>query len=124
VWIDVINEIDTPQAARCISLLEDGAPVALTDVIYAEILQGFSTEREANRVERHLQGFPILRLEGLNDFKLAAGLYRKARRAGITIRKTLDCLIAAPCIREDAPILHRDDDFNRLASCSALKIFE
>ena len=124
VWIDVINERETPKASRCLGLLENGAPVALTDVIYTEILQGFRTEGEARRVERHLRAFPVLHLQTLDDFTLAAGLYRQARRAGITIRKTLDCLIAAPCIREGVPILHLDDDFDRLASCTQLEIFE
>jgi predicted nucleic acid-binding protein len=124
VWVDVINVVETRQAARCIELLEDGAPVALTDVIFAEILQGLRTEREARRVERHLRAFPLLRLETLDDFGLAASLYRQARRAGVTIRKTLDCLIAAPCVREGVPLLHADSDFDRLASCTRLETFE
>ena len=124
VWVDVINERETPKATRCIGLLEDGAPVALTDVVFTEVLQGFRTEREATRVERHLRAFPLLRLETIDDFALAAGLYRQARRAGITIRKTLDCLIAAPCVREGVPILHFDDDFDRLASCTKLETFD
>ena len=67
--------------------------------------------------------FPILSLEGLDDFALAASLYRTARREGVTIRKTLDCLIAAPCVRTGAPLLHADADFDRLASCTSLRIF-
>ncbi|MBI4728668.1 MAG: PIN domain-containing protein [Acidobacteria bacterium] len=67
--------------------------------------------------------FPVLRLETLDDFALAASLYRQARRAGVTIRKTLDCLIAAPCVRAGAPLLHRDRDFDLLASCTALSVF-
>ncbi|MGH2734953.1 MAG: type II toxin-antitoxin system VapC family toxin [Actinomycetota bacterium] len=124
VWVDVINEKATSRATRCIGLLEDGAPVALTDVIYTEVLQGLRTEREAKQVARHLRAFPVLRLETPDDFDLAARLYRQARRAGITIRKTLDCLIAAPCVRDGIPILHSDDDFDRLASCTRLEIFE
>jgi len=65
----------------------------------------------------------VLRLEGLDDFSLAASLYRTARAKGVTIRKTLDCLIAAPCVRTGAPLLHSDADFDRLASCSSLRIF-
>lgn len=124
VWIDVINEVETPEATRCVELLEDGAPVALTDVVFTEVLQGFRTERDASRVERRLRAFPLLRLETLDDFGLAARLYREARRAGVTIRKTLDCLIAAPCVREGVPILHSDDDFDRLASCTQLEVFK
>ncbi|MCA1707547.1 MAG: PIN domain nuclease [Actinobacteria bacterium] len=123
VWIDVLNGVDSPQASRCTELLEDGAPLALTDVIFTEILQGFRHEGEARRVEKNLRAFPTLRLDALDDFVLAAELYRKARRAGVTVRKTLDCLIAAPCVRDDVPILHADEDFNRLASCTDLEIF-
>lgn len=124
VWIDVLNENNTAPALRCIELLQDGAPLALTDVIFTEVLQGFRRERDAARVEEYLRFFPVLRLETLDDFALAARLYRQARRSGITIRKTLDCLIAAPCIREGAPILHSDEDFDRLATCTALEIYE
>lgn len=123
VWIDVLAGRPTRQAIRCVDLIEGGEPVALTDMIFTEVLQGLRSEDEAELVERHLRAFPILRLEGLDDFALAASLYRAARRHGITIRKTLDCLIAAPCVRTGAPLLHKDSDFDRLASCSALRIF-
>ena len=104
VWIDVLNERDAPQAVRCVELIEAGEPIALTDIVFTEILQGFGSDREARLVEGHLKAFPVLRLDGLDDFALAAELYRRARRAGVTIRKTLDCLIAAPCVRTGAPI--------------------
>jgi predicted nucleic acid-binding protein len=82
VWIDVLNEAETPEAGRCVELIEAGEPVALTDVIFTEILQGLRSEREARTVERHLRAFPILQLDGLDDFVLAAELYQSARRAG------------------------------------------
>jgi predicted nucleic acid-binding protein len=123
VWIDFLAGRRTRQALRCAELIEGGEPVALTDVIFAEVLQGLSSEDEARRVERHLRAFPVLRLERLDDFALAASLYRAARREGVTIRKTLDCLIAAPCVRTGAPLLHADADFDRLASCCPLRIF-
>lgn len=123
VWIDVLNDQGSPQALRCIELIERGEPIALTDVVFAEILQGFRSEREASLVERHLRAFPVLRLDGLDDFAVAAQLYRRARRAGVSIRKTLDCLIAAPCVRSGAPILHADADFDRLATCTSLRIY-
>jgi predicted nucleic acid-binding protein len=124
VWIDVLNENATPQAGRCVELIEGGEPVALTDVILTEVLQGLRSDREAQLVERHLRAFPVLRLEGLEDFVLAAELYRTARYAAVTIRKTLDCLIAAPCVRTNAPLLHADADFDRLATCTPLRVWE
>lgn len=123
VWIDVLNDVPAPQAQRCVELIEGGEPVALTDVVLTELLQGLRSEQEARLVERHLRAFPILRLDSLSDFVLAAELYRRARRAGVTIRRTLDCLIAAPCVRTGAPLLHADADFDRLASCTLLRIW-
>jgi predicted nucleic acid-binding protein len=123
VWIDVLNERNSPQAERCVELIEGGEPIALTDIVVTEILQGLRSDREARLVESHLRAFPVLRLDGLNDFVLAADLYRMARRAGVTIRKTLDCLIAAPCIRTGAPLLHADPDFDRLAKCTPLRLY-
>jgi predicted nucleic acid-binding protein len=122
VWIDVLNDRSTPQADHCVALIEDGQPVALTDVIFTEILQGISAPEDADRVEHHLRAFPILRLTTLDDFAMAAELYRTARRSGITVRKTLDCLIAAACVAADAPLLHADRDFDLLASCTELRI--
>jgi predicted nucleic acid-binding protein len=124
VWVDVLRGRRTRPARRCVELIERGDPVALTDVILTEVLQGLSSEDDARLVERHLRAFPVLRLEGLDDFALAASLYRTARRNGVTIRKTLDCLIAAPCVRTGAPILHADADFDRLASCTTLRVFD
>ena len=124
VWVDVLNETSTPQADLCVELIEGGAPVALTDIVFTEILQGLRSTKEARQVERHLRAFPILRLDALDDFALAAELYRSARAAGVTIRKTLDCLIAAPCVRTGVPLLHADTDFDRLAGCTPLKLYE
>jgi len=123
VWIDVLNGVDSDGARTCARLIEDGDPVALTDIIFTEILQGLRDEDEAAEVERHLRAFPILRLESLDDFALAADLYRTARRSGVTVRKTLDCLIAAPCVRTNALLLHSDHDFDRLAGCTPLRIY-
>ncbi len=123
VWIDVLNNVDSPAATVCVRLIETGEPVTLTDIVFAEILQGLQDDDEAAQVEAHLRAFPILRLRGLEDFSLAAELYRAARRQGVTIRKTLDCLIAVPCVRAGAPLLHADADFDRLASCTPLRIY-
>jgi predicted nucleic acid-binding protein len=123
VWLDVLAGRDTSQALRCVELIKDGEPVAITEVIFTEVLQGLRSENEAQLVERHLRAFPVLPLEGLDDFSLAANLHRTARNEGVTIRKTLDCLIAAPCVRTGAPLLHADADFDRLASCTPLRIF-
>ena len=65
VWIDVLNGVDSPAATACIRLIEAGEPVALTDIVFAEILQGLRDEHDAAQVQLHLRAFPILRLQGL-----------------------------------------------------------
>jgi len=122
VWIDFFRGAPTPEVERFVALVEEDAGIALTDVILAEILQGLRSERDVRRVERRLAPFEILRLHDIDDFRRAAALYRGARRKGITIRRTLDCLIASVCVREGVPLLHADADFDRLASCSALRV--
>jgi predicted nucleic acid-binding protein len=74
VWIDLLRGGESPAVSRCVELIEDGAPIALTDVVLTEILQGLPSEREARLVERQMRAFPILRLESLDDFSLAAPL--------------------------------------------------
>jgi predicted nucleic acid-binding protein len=122
VWIDFFRGATTPPVERFLALIDDDAGIAITDVILTEILQGLRSEADVRRVERRLAPFEVLRLEELDDYRRAASLYRGARRKGITIRRTLDCLIASVCIREGISLLHSDPDFDRLASCSALRL--
>jgi hypothetical protein len=63
-----------------------------------------------------------LALRSTDDHLYAAELYRTARRRGHTVRSTIDCLIAAVCVREESILLHRDRDYDHLASCSPLRI--
>lgn len=122
VWIDFFRDTGTWQVEHLTQLIADDEPVALTDIVLTEILQGLPSDREARRVERRLLAFDVLRLEALDDFRRAASLYRQARTAGVTIRRTLDCLIASVCVRDDAPLLHADADFDHLAACTDLRV--
>jgi predicted nucleic acid-binding protein len=122
VWIDFFAGRDTWQVKLLAQELQDEHPVGLTDVVYTEILQGIRHDSDLLAIERQLLALDILRLEGLDAFRSAAQLYRAARREGLTIRRTADCLIAAVCVRADRPLLHHDADFDRLALVSALQV--
>lgn len=122
VWIDFFRDTTTWQVEHLAQLITDDEPVALTDIVLTEILQGLPTDREARRVERRLLAFDVLRLDALDDFRRAASLYRQARAKGVTIRRTLDCLIASVCVRDDVPLLHADTDFDHLATCTDLRV--
>ena len=123
VWIDFFaGRDDQAHVQQLLRLIDDDAGIAITDIILTEILQGLRDERSVERVEHRLEAIDVLRLHTLADFRSAAALYRQARRQGITIRKTLDCLIAVVCIREGCPILHNDRDFDQLAGATALTV--
>lgn len=122
VWIDWFRDADVDHVDELQRLIDARRPVALTDVILTEVLQGLRSDDDVARVEQRLESFDVLRLVDLDDFRRAAALYRAARRGGATIRRTLDCLIASVCVREEVPILHADADFNRLAQHTDLRI--
>lgn len=121
VWIAYFRGEPTWQAGVLEDRIEADEPVALTDVMHTEILHGLSDERAAARVERRLGAHDVLRLEHLDDYRRSARLYRTCRRKGVTIRRTLDCLIASVCVRDEAPVLHADADFDRLAAHTPLR---
>jgi predicted nucleic acid-binding protein len=122
VWIDFFAGRDTWQVELLSEALQAEQPVGLTDVVYTEILRGIKHDGDLLVVERQLLALDIVRLDGLDDFRTAAQLDRAARREGLTIRRTTDCLIAAACLRADRPLLHNDADFDHLALVSPLHL--
>lgn len=124
VWVDYLNDVWTPQSKELRRLLQANEAVCLTELVLTEILQGYRREEEAADVGGILLSFPILGLEGPDDYLAAAGMYRKARSAGITLRSLVDILIAVPCIRHEALLLHNDRDFDQLAKVSDLKVWQ
>jgi len=61
-------------------------------------------------------------MQSLEDYELAAELFRRVARGGHTVRQSSDCMIAAVCLREDVPLLHDDVDFTRIAEVSELRL--
>ena len=122
VWIDFFGVRGTAFDRHLTELIENDAPIALVDVIYCEVLQGIRDDDIYQRTRRTLLARPILRSRGLETFEVAANLYRTARRRGLTIRRTVDCLIAAICLDAGAEIYHNDRDYDALARISPLTI--
>lgn len=122
VWIELLRGTESHHDLRLRELIADDEAIAVPAIVLTEILQGVRSDRIASEVESRMRGFPLLALETPNDLVAAAGLYRRARDSGATVRRTLDCLIAAQCIRLDIPIFHNDRDFDRLAGCTELSI--
>jgi predicted nucleic acid-binding protein len=122
VWIDFFRAKGTPFDLHLTRLIEQGESLGLTDLVYCEVLQGIRDEMDFVRLRGILQSYPILRMRGLHLFEHAAGIYRDCRRRGFTIRKTIDCLIAATCLENDAELYHNDRDFDAIARVRDLKI--
>ena len=91
--------------------------------MYGEALQGIRDENAYRRTRLSLLAHPILRPRGLETFEAAANLDRTARRRGLTIRRSVDCLIAATCFEAGAEIYHNDRDFDAIARVSDLTIY-
>ncbi len=116
VWIDWLRGSDT-DAVRFVQAREAWEELALTQMIYLEVLQGVSSQRQFDAIQKVLGAQTILLpLDPIQTFAAAALLYRQARKQGLTIRKSTDCLIAAIALEQDALLVHNDRDFLALAS--------
>ena len=123
VWIDFFNGTEGSAVSALEKLIADEEEVYLSEYILTEVLQGFRDEREYEAARQCLLRFPIARLRNKDSYIEAAQIYRQCRKQGITIRKTADCLIARTAIENDLFLLHKDNDFNLIASVCPLKIY-
>jgi predicted nucleic acid-binding protein len=110
VWVDYFNGQPSP-AADYLDTLLGVEPVAVGDLILAEVLQGFPTDREYRIARRLLSALPVYDLLGATRAIRAADNYRLLRRKGVTVRKTTDGIIATFCIESGIPLLFSDRDF-------------
>ena len=118
-WIEFLRDTGSPTCVRVDALL--GGDIATCDPVRMELLAGARDERHLGELRRLLAGAANVTAQPV-DFESAAGLYRQCRSRGETVRRMIDCLIAAIAIRTDCPILHSDVDFDALARHTALRI--
>ena len=111
VWIDYLLGLTNPETDWVHAEL-DRQRLGLIDVILCEVLQGVRDEVVAKDVERQLLKLAVFETGGVDLAREAARNYRLLRGRGHTVRKTIDCLIATFCIREQLSLLHRDRDFD------------
>jgi predicted nucleic acid-binding protein len=91
--------------------------------VVQEVLQGFRDEAAFRTARSALLAMPMLEAPLSSEvFLEAADLYRRGRRAGLTVRSSIDCLIAACALRHDVEVFHVDRDFDALASVSTLRV--
>ena len=121
VWIDYFRSADTPQVALLDSLF-GRSPLAVGDLIAAEVLQGVRDEREFRLVKKTLEAFEHIDLAGYALAVKASENYRSLRALGITVRKTIDTVIATRCIEDGLTLLHADKDFVPFSEHLGLKV--
>jgi predicted nucleic acid-binding protein len=121
VWIDYLNDIHAAHTDWLDAELVRRR-LGLTDLILCEVLQGVRDERQAKAVRRELARFAIFETGGVDLSVAAARDYRTLRTHGYTVRKTIDCLIAAFCLREGHTLLHNDHDFDPFERVLGLRV--
>ena len=121
VWIDFFRGIGTPQVERLDSLLAQER-IAVGDLIMTEVLQGVRSERDFNQARKTLDTFEFVELGGFDISIQAAKNFRALRSLGITVRRTIDTIIATKCIEAGFTLLHADRDFDPFRAHLGLKV--
>lgn len=123
VWIDSLRQVDNPAVRVFRELILNGKPFGVTGVIFQEVLQGARDRTGFERLRTELGSLTFHHpRDPIGTYAAAADLYRRCREQGVTIRSTLDCLIATIAIEHDLVLIHNDRDFDHIASiCPQLK---
>jgi predicted nucleic acid-binding protein len=123
VWIDFFNGVDSGGANLLDSLLKHET-VIIGDLILAEVLQGLRSDRDYRLARRLLTSLDVRDLLGQEMAVRVADNYRKLRKSGYTVRKTVDLVIVTYCIEHTIPLLHSDRDFEPLSEFLGLVSIE
>jgi predicted nucleic acid-binding protein len=110
VWIDYLANRRNPEA-EWLDLEIERQRIGLTDMVLCEVLQGVRGDSVFRQVKNTMMKFEVLDTGGLELAIASAENYRVLRANGITVRKTIDCVIATFCIEKGHELLHRDRDF-------------
>ncbi len=118
-WIEFLRDTGSSVCNRVDEALD--TDLAICDPIRMEVLAGARSESHVRDLRGLLARASLVPTHSI-DYEDAAALYRACRRSGDTVRKLIDCLIAAVSIRADLPILHADADFDVLARHTPLRL--
>ena len=121
VWIDYFNGRSTWQTDTLDDLLSD-VPVIMGDLILAEILEGFRSDKDFESAKSYISDLPFRQMGGYQIAVQSAQNYRTLRKRGVTVRKTIDVIIGTFCILERLSLLHDDRDFDPMATHFPLKM--
>ena len=121
VWIDLLGPSRSTEAAWLASEIPNKR-IGLTDLTFTEVLQGVRSNVDFWRLAEELSRFQLFNAGGSGIAVASALNYRTLRAKGITIRKTIDCLIATFCIENQHALLHLDRDFDPFEQHLGLRV--
>lgn len=119
-WIEFLRATGSPTHLAVRRAIGDGADIWTCDPVTMEVLAGGRSEHHVTELRGLLARATLVRTTAA-DWDDAARIYRSGRRQGVTIRKLVDCLIAAIALRADQPVLHNDVDFESIAQVVPLR---
>ncbi len=121
-WVEYDRATGSAADRRLTGLIRADGPVCLTEPVLMEVLAGARDDRREADLRRLLRRFRLLALDPAADFEAAARVYRRCRRAGITPRGLIDCLIATVAWRRGAALLAHDADLARVADVMGIEL--
>ena len=123
IWIDYFNGTENIETDLLDSALNDGT-VAMGDLIFLEILQGFRDDKEFSKAKKTLATLDQYQLFGADMVVRCADNYRFLRKKGLTVRKTIDLIIATFCIENKIQLLFSDKDYGPFVEFLKLEKFQ
>jgi len=124
VFINYLRKSDNEKTEQFNEILDKGIPFGINYFIYQELLQGCRTERDYKKLKTYLDVQKFYEVKkGRESYAHAARIYSELSKKGITVRSTIDCLIAQMVIEHELYLLHDDTDFDRIAEFFPLKMW-
>jgi predicted nucleic acid-binding protein len=120
-WIDYVRGVDAPHT-RLLDYELLHSRIVTGDIIIAEFLQGFREEKDYESAKLMMESLEYHDFLGKEMALRAASNYRLLRRKGVTVRKTIDVIIATFCVEHDFELIHNDRDFDEMEAVLGLRV--
>lgn len=123
-WVEYDRATGSPVDQRLTALINESGPLTVTEPVIMEVVAGARNDRREADLRRLLLRFGLLSFDAAVDFDAAARIYRQCRRAGVTPRGMVDCLIGSVARRHGATLLAADADLSRMAGIVGIDLDE
>ena len=121
-WVEYDRATGSPVHQRLKILIARDGEIAVTEPVIAEVASGARTDEREAALRRLLGRCELLPFDSVADFDGAVSIYRKCRKAGVTPRGLVDCMIASVALRHEVPVLAHDADLARIADIMPLEL--